>query len=116
MKFMLLIRAPTGSRPEPGTPGFTEESASYRAFTEQVIEAGVFVTGDRLEPAADGVVVRVRNGQVFSDDKPPGPHPNELGGYYVLDCRDMAEAAGWAGRIPTANYGSIEVRPSRLLH
>ena len=116
VKFTLLIRAATGARPEPGTPAFAAESAAYRDFTRQVVDAGVFVTGDRLEPAAAGVTVRVHDGHTHIDPPAAEPLAADVGGYYVLDCRDLDEAVRWAGRVPTATLGEVEVRPSRVLH
>jgi hypothetical protein len=62
-------------------------------------------------PVTDATTVRVRNGKTLITDGPFAETHEQLGGYYLLDCKDLDEAIGWAAMIPSAKYGSIEVRP-----
>jgi len=55
--------------------------------------------------------LRVRNGKVLTADGPFAETHEQLGGYYLIDCKDIDEALNWAAKIPLAQYGSIEVRP-----
>lgn len=83
----------------------------YREFTEQVEKAGVLLGGEALEPVSTATSVRVRNAKVEITDGPFAETKEQLGGYYLLECKDLDEALEWAAKIPSARYGTIEVRP-----
>jgi hypothetical protein len=74
-------------------------------------ERNLFVGGQPLEPVNTATTVRVRNGETMVSDGPFAETKEVLGGYYLLDCEDLDEALECASKIPTAKYGSIEVRP-----
>jgi hypothetical protein len=84
---------------------------AYNRFTEAVRAAGVMVAGEALQPTPTATTVRVRNGQRLTTDGPFAETKEALGGFYLLDCKDLDEAIEWAGKIPGAETGSIEVRP-----
>jgi hypothetical protein len=67
--------------------------------------------GERLRPTADATTVRVRDGEVLASDGPFAETKEQIGGYYVVDCKDLDEAVEVAAKIPGARFGSIEVRP-----
>ena len=73
--------------------------------------AGVLVSSNGLSSVADATTVRVREGKALTTDGPFAETHEQLGGYYLLACKDLDEAIAWAQKIPTAQYGSIEVRP-----
>ena len=83
----------------------------YGAFTESIQESGNLVAGDALEPTSTATTVRVRNGETLVTDGPFAETKEQLGGYYLIDATDVDEALKIAERIPSARYGSIEVRP-----
>jgi hypothetical protein len=85
----------------------------YMAFTEEVNKNGVMRAGDPLEPIATATTVRVRDGKTATTDGPFAETKEQLGGYYILDCKNLDEAIAYAAKIPTAQFGSIEVRPIR---
>ena len=85
--------------------------AEYGAFTNEVREKNLMHSGDALQPTPTAKTVRVRNGEVVSTDGPFAETKEQLGGFYILDCKDMDEALAYAAKIPTSRYGSIEVRP-----
>jgi len=85
--------------------------AAYGAVTEAMKEAGVMVGGEGLQPSSTATTVKVRDGETITTDGPFAETREQLGGYYLLDCKDLDEAIGWAARIPGASIGSIEVRP-----
>jgi len=85
--------------------------AAHGAFGEAAREAGVFVDGDGLQPVATATTVRVRDGERLLTDGPYAETKEQLGGFYMLECKDLDEALAWAARIPEARTGSIEVRP-----
>lgn len=83
----------------------------YRAFGEEVIAAGVMKGGEALEPVATATSVRVRNGETAITDGPFAETKEALGGFYLLECDSLDEAVKWAAKIPSARYGTVEVRP-----
>jgi hypothetical protein len=86
-------------------------TAEYTEFTKGIIQAGQFKGGDRLKPTSSASTIRVRNGQVAITDGPFAETREQLGGYYLVDAKNLDEAIAIAARIPGAKYGSIEVRP-----
>ncbi len=76
-----------------------------------IIQAGQFKAGDRLKPTSTASTVRVRNGKVTTTEGPFAETREQLGGYYLVEAKNLDEAIGIAARIPGARVGSIEVRP-----
>jgi hypothetical protein len=91
-----------------GTPDML---AQYGKFSEDVVARGLMRAADRLQPTETATTVRVRNGNAVTTDGPFAETREQLGGYYILDCKDLDEALEVAARIPSAQFGSIEVRP-----
>lgn len=85
--------------------------SEYFAFTEVVNKAGVNAGGDPLMDTATATTVRMRDGEITQTDGPFAETKEQLGGYYILDCKDLDEALSYAAQIPGAKYGCIEVRP-----
>jgi len=83
----------------------------YRDFDKEVQDAGVLIGGEPLEPISTATSVRVRNKKTAITDGPFAETKEQLGGYYLFDCNDLDEAIKWAAKIPSARYGTIEVRP-----
>ena len=83
----------------------------YMEFTKGIIQAGQFKAADRLKPTSTASTVRVRNGKVTTTDGPFAETREQLGGYYLVEAKNLDEAIGIAARIPGARVGSIEVRP-----
>ena len=83
----------------------------YFAFSEKVRTAGVLEAGDPLLESSTATTVRLRDGQTMNTDGPFAETKEQLGGYYILDCKDLDEALTYASQIPTVAHGSIEVRP-----
>jgi hypothetical protein len=86
-------------------------TAEYGAFTQSIIQSGHFKAGDGLQPTTTATTVRVREGKVLTTDGPFAETREQLGGYYLIEARDLDTAIGIAARIPGARSGSIEVRP-----
>lgn len=110
MQYMLLIYE-NGTSPKPGSPDWGSFMQEYGVFTEEVKSNGVFVAGDALESVDNATTVRVREGKSTTTDGPFAETKELLAGYYLLDCKDLDEAIEYAAKIPSAKYGSIEVRP-----
>ena len=83
----------------------------YGDFTQEVKDGGQMVSGDALQPVATATTVSVRGGKVQTVDGPFAETKEQLGGYYLLDCKDLDEAIALAAKIPSAAFGRIEVRP-----
>jgi hypothetical protein len=88
-----------------------EVYAAHGEFGEAARAAGVFVDGDGLQPVATATTVRVRDGERLLTDGPYAETKEQLGGFYMLECKDLDEALSWAARIPEAKTGAVEVRP-----
>ncbi len=85
--------------------------AEYFTFTNAVQEQGKLVAGEALMPTETATTVRVRDGNTVTTDGPFAETKEQLGGYYLLECADLDEAIALASKIPSARWGSIEVRP-----
>ena len=85
------------------------ELGEYYAFGEQFKQA--IQGGEALQPTATATTVRVRDGKRLTTDGPFAETKEQLGGFYLIEARDLNDAIQVAGRIPGARMGSIEVRP-----
>jgi hypothetical protein len=111
MKYLLTIYADESSWINATPEQVGEIMTAYGAFGEAAQAAGVLVGGEGLEPTSSATTVRVRDGETVTTDGPFAETREQLGGYYLLDCKDLDDAISWASRIPDAQRGSIEVRP-----
>ena len=84
---------------------------AYGAFGQEATDKGAFLGGEGLQPTQTATTVRVRAGERILTDGPFAETKEQLGGYYLLDCKDLDEAIEWAGKIPGAATGCVEVRP-----
>jgi hypothetical protein len=110
MKYLCLICA------EKVMEQLTEEDAAghfqeYAEFTENIRKNGHFVSANRLKPADTATTIRVRNGKVLMTDGPFAETKEQLGGYYLIEARDLNEAIQVASKIPGAKRGCVEIRP-----
>src|ERR687883_1494634 len=80
--------------------------AAHGEFGEAAGKAGVLLGGDGLQPVAPATTVRVRDGERLLTDGPYAETKEQLGGFYMLDCKDLDEAIEWAAKIPGASTGS----------
>lgn len=109
MRYMLLVYG--CERPEAGTPERAAKVAAVQAFTQRCAADGVLLAADPLHTTATATTVRVRDGEALVTDGPFAETAEQLGGYFVLECRDLDEALAYAARCPMAAEGSVEVRP-----
>ena len=86
-------------------------SREYFGFTEDIRKSGHMLAGDGLQPTTTATTVRVRNGKVSTTDGPFAETKEQLGGYYLIEGKDLNDAIQVASRIPGAKTGSVEVRP-----
>ena len=110
MKYLLLMYADELKMPQSAE----EQRAAapvWSALSEEMKAAGVWLASSGLSPIADATTVRVRDGKTLFTDGPFAETHEQLGGYFLVGCQDLDEALRWAEKIPTAAYGSVEVRP-----
>ena len=88
--------------------------AEYREFTDSILKSGNMKAGDALQPTSTATCVRIRNGKTLTTDGPFAETKEQLGGYYLIDAKDLDEATKIAARIPSAKSGTVEVRPVRV--
>ncbi len=83
----------------------------YFAFTEDIKKSGHYLGGNALQPVHTGTTVRIRHGKMSTTDGPFAETKEQLGGYYLIEAKDLNEAIQVAAKIPSSRYGSTEVRP-----
>lgn len=83
----------------------------YNSFTNDIKSSGHYIAGDALAPTNTATTVRMRNGKRATVDGPFAETKEQLGGYYLIEAKDLNDAIEVASRIPGAKVGSIEVRP-----
>jgi hypothetical protein len=86
-------------------------SGEFIQFTKDIKESGHFRAGDALQPVHTATTVRVRDGKTTTTDGPFAETREQLGGYYLIEAKNLDEAVKLAARIPSAKFGSIEIRP-----
>ena len=87
----------------------------YNAFTDDIQRSGHFVGGNGLQPTSTATTVRVRNGKVSTTDGPFAETKEQLGGYYLIEAKDLNDAIQVAARIPGAKSGCVEIRPTIMV-
>jgi hypothetical protein len=107
MRYMLIIHNDPELHPQPGGPGWDQLMADYAAFGEQL---GTY-TGDPLNGPDTATTIRVRNGETLTVDGPFAETKEWMSGYYVIECDELDQALKAAAMVPSAKYGSVEVRP-----
>ena len=111
MKYMLLMYAS-----ESFVPNTPEEQRAiapevWFALMKEMKDAGVLLSNNGLAPITTATTVRVRDGKMLITDGPFAETHEQVGGFFLLECKDLDEALRWAEKIPHAKYGSVEVRP-----
>jgi len=115
MQYLLLIYQ-NEAAPEMNEPAALEKmSRDYREFTQSIVKSGHMRAGDALQRISTATTVRVRDGKLLQTDGPFAETKEQLGGYYLIEAKDLDEAVKIAGRIPSAAFGSVEVRPIRQM-
>jgi hypothetical protein len=111
MQYLLLIYRSKAELGKMDAAAGKQMTAEYGAFTQSIIQSGHFKAGDGLQPSTTATTVRVRDGKILTTDGPFAETREQLGGYYLVEAKDLDAALGIAARIPGAKTGSIEVRP-----
>jgi len=111
MQYMLLIYSDEKAGADMPAEAMEAMMSEYNAYTEALEKSGLMRAGDALHPTAAATTVRVQNGKSITTHGPFAETKEQLGGYYLLDCKNLDEAIEWAAKCPGARTGSIEVRP-----
>jgi hypothetical protein len=110
MRYLLLIYTQETDE-QPPEDVANASHAAYAAFTADVKARGLFQAGEALAPTSTATTVRLVDGEVIATDGPFAETKEALGGFYLIEARDLDEAIEIAAKIPAAAFGSIEVRP-----
>ncbi len=114
MRYMFLIYSRESDFAEASAEDREKIKAGHWAVMDETRAKGILHGAEPLHPTATATTVRVEGGKPLVLDGPFAETKEQLAGYYILDCRDLDEAIGWAAKIPTAcrgGEGCIEIRP-----
>jgi len=114
MQYMLLIYDNEAEMLANRTGSGEVMMKEYREFTDSIVKSGNMKAGDALQPTTTATCVRIRNGKTLTTDGPFAETKEQLGGYYLIEAKDLDEATKIAARVPSAKSGTIEVRPVRV--
>ena len=111
MKYMLLMYVQESVAPN-FTPAETQQvQQEWYSFMQEGKASGVLLDNNGLTSVTNATTVRIRDGKMLTTDGPFAETHEQLGGFSLLECKDLDEAISWAVKVPTARYGSIEIRP-----
>jgi hypothetical protein len=111
MEYMLLIYNSEADAKKMSAAEQGQIYQEYMTFTQNLDKSGKNKGGNALDGTTTATTVRLRNGKTMVTDGPFAETKEQLGGYYLIEAKDLDEAISIAARIPGAKYGSIEVRP-----
>ncbi|MFM7403086.1 MAG: YciI family protein [Erythrobacter sp.] len=111
MQYMLLIYNDPAVEPAYGTPEFKAMMGGFFALNKKMKEDGVILSGEGLQGVETATSLRIKSGKVETMDGPFAETRETLGGYYVIDVADLDAALSYAALVPSATFGTIEVRP-----
>ncbi|MFL5566955.1 MAG: YciI family protein [Gemmatimonadaceae bacterium] len=111
MKYLCLIYEDESRFPRMPKDELDKIMSDYRVFSDDIKKNGHHLAGYQLQPTNAATTVRSRNGKVSTTDGPFAETKEQLGGFYMIEAKDLNDAIQVASRIPSAKFGSIEVRP-----
>ena len=111
MKYMILLYNDPALEPAYGTPAFDAMMGGFFAANEKMAADGVLVSGEGLQGVETATSLRLRGGKVETMDGPFAETKEHLGGYYVIDVPDLDSVLKYAALLPSAAFGTVEVRP-----
>jgi hypothetical protein len=115
MQYMLMLYQDAAGFARRRSPDAPKMFAAYRAYTEALQAAGVYVGGNPLQPPHDSRTLRLRDGKRQVQDGPIADTKEQLGGYYLIEAPNLDAALDWAARCPGASAGTVEVRPVQAI-
>jgi len=111
MQYLLMIHGDETAMAKAREQDAQAMMAAYGAYMQALKEAGVLRSGERLHPASTATVVRVKDGKTAVLNGPYAEAKEQLGGFFIIEARDLDAAIAWAARCPGAQHGAMEVRP-----
>jgi hypothetical protein len=111
MKFLAIIYNDESQWANATPEDIAASFAGHGALMEEAQKGGVVLGGEGLQPVATATTLRVRDDERMLTDGPYAETKEQLGGYYLFECKDLDEALNWAAKIPEAKTGAVEVRP-----
>jgi hypothetical protein len=114
MRYMFLIYSREAAEAAASAQAMERLKAAHWAVMEEASQRGIFEAAEPLHPTATATTIRMEGGKPLILDGPYAETKEQLAGYYILDCKDLDEAIGWAAKIPTAcrgGEGCVEIRP-----
>ena len=111
MKYLLLMYADESIITNYSKEEFLAANQAWTGLVQEMTAAGVLISNSGLAPVANATTVRIREGKTLITDGPFAETHEQLGGYILVECQDLDEAIEWAKKVPTAQYGSLEIRP-----
>ena len=114
MRYIFLIYSRETEMAAMSAADLDQLKAAHWAVMDETGARGIFQGAEPLHPTATATTVRVEGGKPLVLDGPFAETKEQLAGYYILDCKDLDEAIGWAAKIPTAckgGQGCVEIRP-----
>lgn len=111
MQFALLIYESPEAFASRNSDGADPYTGAWRAYHQALVEAGVYVAGDPLQPPETATTVTIKDGKRGVQDGPYADTKEQLGGFTVLELPSLDAALEWAARCPAASHGAVEVRP-----
>ncbi len=111
MKYLLLMYADESIGSKLSKEELQAMGKTWAEFRKEISASGELISSSGVAPGSSATTIRVRNDKTMITDGPFAETHEQLGGYFLVDCKDLDEAIGWAEKIPTAKYGSIEIRP-----
>jgi hypothetical protein len=114
MKYTLFLHSDESAMVGVPPEAMAQIQGAFEAYTKQLIEAGVFVATDWLQPSLTATTITLKDGGRRVQDGPFSATKEQIGGYYVIEVADLDAALDWAEKCPAAHGGVIEVRPSAM--
>ena len=111
VRYMLIIHNDPELHPTPGSPEWDQLLGDYGEFHKQLVDRGLTFVGDPLNDPSTATTVRVRDGETLTVDGPFAETKEWMSGYYIVDFDSLDRALACAAMVPSAQYGSVEVRP-----
>ena len=111
MKYLLLMYADPSIGSDYSQEELQAQGEAWNVYMQEAKAAGVLLSNGGLAPASTATTLRIRDGKTLITDGPFAETHEQVGGYSVLECKDLDEAIRWAEKIPTAKYGSVQICP-----
>lgn len=114
MRYTLLLHYPEATSDDIGQEAIEAGMAAFNAYAESLADAGVLMSAEVLQPVANSTTLTLKNGSLQVQDGPYADTKEQLGGTFVIDVPDLDVALAWAEKCPSAQWGTIEIRPSAV--